>query len=55
MFVAQHATATCCRSCLAKWHVIEAGRPLSDQEVGYIVRVIERWLEKAGPEGRIES
>jgi hypothetical protein len=22
VFIAQHATATCCRSCLAKWHGI---------------------------------
>src|SRR3546814_17950696 len=26
VFIAQHATATCCRSCLAKWHGIPAGR-----------------------------
>ena len=26
IFIAQRATATCCRSCLAKWHDIPAGR-----------------------------
>ncbi|WP_250519917.1 DUF4186 family protein [Caballeronia sp. NCTM1] len=26
VFIAQHATATCCRSCLAKWHGIAAGK-----------------------------
>jgi hypothetical protein len=44
VFIAQHATATCCRSCLAKWHGIPAGRALSDAEIAYVLRVIERWL-----------
>jgi hypothetical protein len=43
-FTAQHATATCCRGCLAKWHAIEAGRPLTDDERRYVVEVIGRWL-----------
>ncbi len=25
-FIAQHATATCCRGCLAKWHNIPQGK-----------------------------
>ena len=45
VFVAQHATATCCRSCLAKWHGIEKGQPLTPEQVDYIVQVIRRWLE----------
>lgn len=44
VFVAQHATATCCRSCLAKWHRIAKGRPLSEEQVDYVVRVLDRWL-----------
>jgi hypothetical protein len=44
VFIAQHATATCCRGCLEKWHRIPKGRPLADGEVDYIVTVIERWL-----------
>jgi hypothetical protein len=44
VFVAQHATATCCRSCLSKWHGIDAGRELNDAERRYIVAVIGRWL-----------
>ncbi len=44
VFIAQHATATCCRGCLEKWHQIPKGRPLSDREVQYVVAVIERWL-----------
>ncbi len=43
-FVAQHATATCCRGCLAKWHGIPQGRPLADEEIDYVLRVLQRWL-----------
>ena len=31
VFVAQHATATCCRGCLAKWHRIAKGRALTPE------------------------
>jgi len=48
VFVAQHATATCCRSCLAKWHYIAAGSMLTAEERAHVLRVIERWLEKSG-------
>lgn len=44
VFVAQHATATCCRGCLAKWHGIAAGAPLDEGEVTYVVEVIAQWL-----------
>jgi hypothetical protein len=47
-FVAQHATATCCRGCLEKWHQIAKGRPLSEEEVGYVLDVITRWLVAQG-------
>ncbi len=45
VFVAQHATATCCRGCLSKWHGIPAGRPLTADEQGHVVAGIERWLD----------
>jgi hypothetical protein len=44
VFVAQHATATCCRGCLEKWHAIPKGRGLIDEEKAYILAVIRRWL-----------
>ena len=47
VFVAQHATATCCRGCLEKWHGIPAGRDLTDAEQAHVVRAIERWLDAA--------
>jgi hypothetical protein len=46
VFIAQHATATCCRGCLAKWHGIHAGRALSDRERDYVVEVIGEWLAR---------
>jgi hypothetical protein len=48
VFVAQHATATCCRGCLAKWHHLPAGRELTAAEQAYVVGVIERWLRGQG-------
>jgi predicted Fe-S protein YdhL (DUF1289 family) len=46
VFVAQHATATCCRGCLAKWHRIPKGRELADSERAHVVAVIERWIRE---------
>jgi hypothetical protein len=44
VFIAQHATGTCCRGCLEKWHNIPKGRALTDREVQYVVAVIRHWL-----------
>lgn len=49
VFVAQHATACCCRGCLAKWHRIPQGRALTADEQAYIVSVLERWLQNELP------
>ena len=49
VFKAQHATATCCRSCLAKWHGIPAGRELDEEEIAYVVGMIADWIaDRAG-------
>ena len=45
VFVAQHATATCCRGCLERWHGIPKGRALTPGEQSYVVEVICRWIE----------
>jgi hypothetical protein len=44
VFIAQHATATCCRGCLAKWHRIPVGRELTEEEIEHVLEVVERWL-----------
>lgn len=50
VFVAQHATATCCRTCLERWHGIPAGHELDDDERAYVVEAICRWIaEQYGP------
>ena len=46
VFIAQHATATCCRKCIQKWHGFEKGRALSDDEVQFIVALIMGWVEE---------
>ena len=46
VFIAQHATATCCRGCLKKWHGIEQGRALTAEEQAHAVATIGRWLEE---------
>ncbi|HEX8137731.1 MAG TPA: DUF4186 domain-containing protein [Pyrinomonadaceae bacterium] len=45
-FIAQHATATCCRTCLEKWHGIPKGQALQTEEKQHILAVLKRWLEK---------
>ena len=35
VFIAQHATATCCRGCISKWHGIEKNTPLSEADVDF--------------------
>ena len=51
VFIAQHATATCCRGCLYKWHKIKQNKQLSDEEVEYVVNTIMKWIEKNYKEG----
>lgn len=46
VFISEHATATCCRSCLYKWHKIPMNKELSKEEINYIVDVIMKWIKK---------
>lgn len=49
VFVAQHATATCCRGCVAKWHGFPAGVALDAEQQACLLALIRRWLvEVAG-------
>jgi len=47
VFVAQHATGTCCRTCLSKWHGIPKGRKLTVEEQQYIVEIVKAWLMRS--------
>ena len=46
VFVAQHATACCCRGCLEKWHHIPKGREMTEEEQAYVVKVIMEWIRR---------
>ncbi|MBS0984210.1 DUF4186 domain-containing protein [Gluconobacter cerinus] len=46
VFIAQHATGSCCRGCLAKWHGIAAGRPLTSEDQEAILAVLRAWILK---------
>src|SRR5688500_2248034 len=50
IFIAQHATATCCRGCLQKWHAIPRGAELTQDQQDYVVEVLIHWLDlQQGP------
>lgn len=44
VFVAQHATGTCCRGCLEKTYEITKGHALTPEEKQHVLAAIERWL-----------
>lgn len=46
VFTAQHATATCCRGCIEKWHGIAKGRPLTDAEVNRLADLVMAWIDR---------
>ena len=46
VFIAQHATAICCRGCLEKWHKIPKNRELTNSEKNYVVSLIVMWIIK---------
>lgn len=45
VFIAQHATATCCRGCIEKWHKIPKGVQLNSAQQKYLVSVIMEWIK----------
>ncbi|MBL8379606.1 MAG: DUF4186 family protein [Burkholderiales bacterium] len=49
LYYAQHATASCCRTCMEYWHGIPKGRSLSDDEVEYFVELAIRYVAMRMP------
>lgn len=45
VFIAQHATGTCCRGCLEKWHNISKNKRMDKNDIDYVVDVIMSWIE----------
>jgi len=46
VFIAQHATATCCRGCIQKWHGIEKGKAMDEKTAAFLVALIMAWIER---------
>ncbi len=46
VFIAQHATATCCRNCIQKWHKLPKGIELTEEQQQYLVSVIIKWIKR---------
>lgn len=46
----QHATATCCRVCLERWHDIPQDIDLSEEHVNYCADLIELFVNDRVPE-----
>ena len=46
VFLAQHATAVCCRGCIQKWHHFRTGHLLTQQEQDYLVGLIMCWIDQ---------
>ena len=50
IYYAQHATATCCRKCAEEWHGIERNRPLTQDEIKYMVDLIMLYVKMRVPD-----
>ena len=46
VFIAQHATATCCRKCVEKWHKIPKSKELSEMDIAHFRNIIMGWIGK---------
>ena len=46
VFIAQHATGTCCRRCLEKWYHISKNENMTEDDIKYVVDTIMSWIEK---------
>ena len=42
----QHATATCCRTCLHRWHGIPLEKRLTDRDLDYCHKLVMRYIEE---------
>lgn len=46
VFIAQHATACCCRGCLEKWYRVPKGKELTPLQQERIVNLLMAWIER---------
>lgn len=50
IYYGQHATASCCRTCIEYWHGIEKGRELTDDEIAYLAALVIGFLDERLPD-----
>jgi len=50
LFYAQHATASCCRTCMGYWHGIPKDRDLTEAEIDYLEALTIRYLDERIPD-----
>lgn len=50
VYYGQHATGTCCRKCIERWHGVPNDRPLTDDELAYFQQLIMLYLEARLPD-----
>ena len=46
VFIAQHATATCCRGCIKQWHKLPKDIQLNSSQQEYLVSIIMEWIKR---------
>ena len=46
VFKAMHATAMCCRGCMAKWWKVVPHRPLTDEQQRKVVGMLLAWIDR---------
>ena len=49
LYYAQHATASCCRTCIEYWHALPKGRALTDAEIVYLTDLVMRFVDERMP------
>jgi hypothetical protein len=50
IFYAQHATASCCRKCIEKWHGIPRDQQLNEDQIKYMTRLVVMYLNERLPD-----
>ena len=55
VFVAQHATACCCRGCLRKWYRVPEGTELSAEQQEKITGLLMEWIRRQMTENSEEG
>lgn len=50
IYYAQHATASCCRRCIERWHGIQLSGTLTDDQIKYLGRLVRRYIDKRIPD-----